>query len=129
MSANGYAPTEISLPVASATISGVVTDQVVSKETRVTRSGSTSVVLAVLLSGVAVTGAITLKLQTALGDTWEDSKTASITTDGMLYLRLLETGAGDQTYLPLLCKVRLVVTTTDAADEVVVEGAWILQGE
>lgn len=121
----GYVPRNVSLPVSP--ISGVVTDEVVSKPFAITAPGSLHLVVKILAEDVAATGTITAKLQTAIDNEWEDSKTVAISADGSFYIKLLAEASGDQTHLPLLGVGRVVITTTNAADEVTVTGVMVLQ--
>lgn len=121
----GYVPRNVSLPVSP--ISGVVTDAAVSKPFAITAPGSLHLVVKISAEDVAATGTITAKLQTAIDSGWEDSKTVEIDDDGDFYIKLLAESSGDQTYLPLLGVGRVVITTTNAADEVTVTGVMVLQ--
>ena len=125
---NGWSAKELILSPDNV-IAGVVTDQVVAAADgyAITAGGALNQVIRIVASGVAVTGAITAKLQTSIGTDWEDSKTVSITADGTYYIRLNVQVAGDQAFLPLLNKGRLVVTTTNAADEVTIDSVHVLQ--
>lgn len=122
---NGYSPKDVQLPPAP--ISGVVTNQVVSKEFPITAGGSIHFVAKLAVSGVTVVGAITAKLQTAINGDYVDNKTATITAGGNYYISLLAERTADQTFLPLLSSGRVVVTTTNAGDAVTVNVVSVLQ--
>lgn len=113
----------------SVAIAGVVTNRVVSVEYPVTAGGALHKVIKLAASGVTVVGGITAKLQTAISNDWVDSKTVSITADGNFYIKLNVEVAGDQTYLPLLNKARVVITTTNAGDQVTLSAVDVLQEE
>lgn len=110
-------------------ISGIVANSPVSKEYPVTACGSIHHVVKIVASGVTVVGSITAKLQTAIGDDWVDSKTVVISASGNFYIKLLAELAGDQTFLPLLSKARVVITTTNAGDAVTIDAIYKLQDE
>jgi hypothetical protein len=121
-------PKSILLDETAQVIAGVVTDQVVSEEFNIYSEGALSLVIRAEVSGVDVDlGGSTLKLQTAIGDEWEDSKTADITEDGFVYLRLNYANADDKSYLPLLAKGRLVITTENADDNTTVDSLHVIQ--
>lgn len=113
--------------VTAQAISGVVTNQVVSRPYPITAGGSLHHVIKVVASGVTVVGSVTAKLQTAIGSDWVDSKTVAITADGNFYIKLNVEVAGDQTYLPLLNQGRVVITTTNAGDAVTISDVQVLQ--
>lgn len=123
---SGYAATDITL-IPSRAIAGVVTNTPITREDRVSAGGSIHYVVKVAASAVTVVGAITAKLQTAISDDWVDSKTVSITATGNFYIKLMAEVAGDQTFLPLLGKARVVITTTNAGDLVTIDSVNILQ--
>lgn len=123
---SGWSGTEI-LQGSSQAISGVVTNQVISKEAFITAEGALHYVAKIVASGVTVVGTITAKLQTAIGGDWVDSKTATISGNGNFYIKLAVENSSDQTYLPLLNKARIVITTTNAGDAVTVSSIMVLQ--
>lgn len=86
----------------------------------------TSFRLDLVCSAVTVTTAITAKLQTRFSsqESWVDSKTASITGNGVATISLLDTVAGDQSFLPLRPLARVVITT-GASDAVTVDAIWV----
>lgn len=83
-------------------------------------------VIKIKVSAVTVAAAITAKLQTAIGPDYVDSKTVSITGNGSFYIKLLAEAAGDQTYLPLLNKGQ-VVLTTGVGDTATITSVEVLQ--
>lgn len=103
------------------------TDTPVSRTFALSASAATeALVMAVTVSDVTVTTAITLKLQTTLSEIgWVNAKTASITADGVVMLTLHAEKAGDQTYFPLLNNARLVIST-GAGDAVTVDKVEVL---
>lgn len=121
----GYSP--INEANGGAPISGVVTNQPVSKEFPVTAGGSLHFVAKITAAAVTSAGTITAKLQTAIGNDWVDSKTVVISATGIFYIKLNVEVAGDQTFLPLLSKGRVVITTTNASDAVTITAVNVLQ--
>lgn len=93
----------------------------------ITAGGATrGFVVKLKVSAVTVGTAITAKLQTAIGADWVDSKTVAVSATGDFYIKLLPTVSGDQTFLPLLNKGR-VVLTTGSGDTATVDSVNILQ--
>lgn len=113
----------------ASSISGIVTNSPISKEYPITANGSLHHVVKIVASAVTVAGAITAKLQTAIGSDWVDSKTVSITAAGNFYIKLNVEVAGDQTFLPLLNKGRIVITSTNAGDAATIDAIYKLQDE
>jgi len=124
--ANGWSPENYALP--NNAVSGVVTNRVVSREPQLTADGSRNLVVQLKCSGVTVVGSISARIQSGIGSQWEDAKSVTISGNGYFYIKLLENAAGDQTYLPLLAKMRVVVTTTNAGDAVTFDEINVLQG-
>lgn len=123
---NGWSATDISLQ--GKQVSGVVSNSPLTKEASVTAGGSRNGILRLVVSGVTQVGTITPKLQTAIGNTWVDVKSGSaITADGSQYIRWNIEVSGDQSVLPLLDKLRVVVTTTNASDALTVSSCELLQ--
>jgi hypothetical protein len=119
-SAENYAQTP------DAEVGASETNRVVSRNWAVSSDGALNCVIAIDCEDVTDTTEITAKLQTAIGDVWEDSKTVTITANDRYYIKLNIEVAGDQTYLPLLNECRLVVTT-GTGDAVTVTGVYVLQ--
>ncbi len=122
--ANGWAPNNVEIVK---TYSGVLTNEPISKEFPITAGGSKNMVIKVKASAVTAVGTLTLKLQSALGNDWVDAKTTTISSAGSVYIRLNIEVAGDQTFLPLLNKGRIVLTTTNAGDSLALTSVEILQ--
>lgn len=124
---NGYSTQAQSLTIAPV-IAGITTNQVISREGfPITAGGAQHFVAKIVASGVTVVGAVTAMLQTAIGSDWQDSKTVTISADGIYYIKLLAERTADQTFLPLLNKGRVVVTTTNAGDAVTIASVDVLQ--
>lgn len=121
---NGWSPTDYGIPGA---VVGVVANQAASKEFPITARGALTLVIKVTVSDVTNVGTQTLKLQTAIGNDWVDSKSTTFTASGSSYIKLLSEAAGDQTYLPLLSKGRVVLTQTNAGDEATITKVEVLQ--
>jgi hypothetical protein len=124
--ANGYAVGD-SIGLMGVSVSGVVANSPISREYPITAGGSLHHVVKIEASGVTVVGSITAKLQTAIGTDWVDSKTVAITGNGSFYIKLLAEAAGDQSFLPLLNRGRLVITTTNAGDMATIAAVFRLQ--
>jgi hypothetical protein len=123
---NAWSAKDIAL---SSPISGVVTKLPVSKEASVSASGSRNGIIKLSYSGVTQVGTITPILQTAIGADWVDVKSGSaITASGIQYIRWNVEASGDQSVLPLLNKLRVVVSTTNAGDAILVSSIELLQG-
>jgi len=108
-------------------VSGVVTNLAASTEFPITAGGSTSMVIKITSSNVTVVGSITAKLQSAIGADWVDAKTVTITASGASYIKLNVNIAADQTHLPLLNRGRIVLTTTNAGDQITVSDVRVVQ--
>lgn len=124
---NGYSPSDDLKLQGQSAVTGVVTNRVISKEHSVTGQGSQHFVVKVKVSSVTNVGTQTLKLQTALGSDWVDSKSATFTAASDVYIKLMAEVAGDQTYLPLLNRVRMVLSQTNAGDIVTIDSVEFLQ--
>lgn len=123
---NGWSATDVSLQ--GKVVSGVVTNEPITKEPGVTAGGALNGVLRLVVTNVTQVGTITPKLQTAIGDTWVDVKSGTaITAASTQYIRWNIEVAGDQAVLPLLNKLRVVMTTTNASDTVTVASCELLQ--
>ncbi len=122
--ANGWSASDYVIP---GTVTGVVSNQPISKEFPITARGALNCVFKITVAGVTNVGTQTLKLQTAIGSDWVDSKSTTFTADGAYYIKLQTTLAGDQTYLPLLNKGRIVLTQTNAGDIATVSKVEVVQ--
>lgn len=124
---NGYSPSDYAITGA---VSGIVTDQPISREFSISAGGSLNFVVKVAISGVNHVGTQTVKLQTAMnGSDWVDSKSATFTANGNVYIKLQTTASGDQTYLPLLCKGRIVLSQTNGSDAATIGNVYVLQDQ
>lgn len=122
---NGWSAKQIA---ASVLVTGVQTNAPVSHQSNVTAGGALNGIIKLVVSGVTQVGTITPKLQTANGEDWVDVKSgAAITAGGIQYIRWNIEVAGDQAVLPLLNKMRVVVTTTNAGDAVTISSIEVLQ--
>lgn len=119
-SANDYAIT--------GAVSGIVTDWPVSRQFPLYSGGAIDgIVLKIVTSSVTHVGTQTLKLQTAIGSDWVDSKTATFTAAGATYIKILGNASADQGFLPLLNKGRVVITQTNAGDIATIVSCELLQ--
>lgn len=103
-----------------------VSNSPVSKEFPVTAGGAIHMAIKIVASAATVAAGITAKLQTAIGSDWVDSKTVAVTAAGNFYIKLNVEVAGDQTFLPLLNKGRIVITS-GAGDSVTISEVDVLQ--
>lgn len=120
-----WVPNDITLGP-SQVVGASATDTPISKEFKITSAGARMLVAAVKVSAVTVTTGITAKLQTTMGElSYVDSKTATISSNGTVYIKLLAENSSDQTYLPLLNKGRIVLTT-GTGDTATIDSVLIL---
>lgn len=123
---NAWIPRLVSLPTAPV-IGASQTDVAVSNKFTITAGGSTSMVVAIKASGVTAGAGITAKLRSSIGNnTPVDSKTAAITTNGIVLIKLNINISADQTHLPLL-SIGEVVLTTGAGSAATIDAVWVLQ--
>lgn len=121
--AQGYRPYEVGLNGGNGVTQAIgasETNTPISKEFPISAGGAR--MLAVSITTGTNVGTATAKLQTAMyGQEWEDSKTVTLTAGAgdVFYITLLDTKAGDQTFLPLFDKCRVVVTTAAASSAVI----------
>lgn len=124
---NGWSADDRSLAIGTSKVVGASqSNLVISREYPITAGGSIHHVVKIVASSVTVSAGITAKLQSAIGSDWQDSKTAVISANGIVYIKLNAETAGDQTFLPLLNKGRVVITT-GAGDAVTIDSINILQ--
>lgn len=125
---NGWSSKDVTFSTPGAQVIGAsATNTPITCEFPITAGGATTgFVVKAVFSGVTVAAGITAKLQTAIGSDWVDSKTVAVSATGNFYIKLLPTVAGDQTFLPLLNKGR-VVLTTGAGDTAAVTSVEVLQ--
>jgi len=101
------------------------TDFPVSQEVPLSAAGALRMVVAITAS--SVTGTVDLKLQSSVvSGEWVDAKSTTISAAGTVYIKLLAEAAGDQTYLPLLNKAR-IVATTGAGEDITVSSVLFIQ--
>lgn len=121
---NVWHPKDVA-PEASKAIAASQTDAAISDPFTITAQGSQHMVVCVIAS--AVTGTVDIKLQTSIGDTeWVDSKATTIAAAGRAYIKLNAETAADQTYLPLLSRGRVVVTT-GVGEDITVSNVYVIQ--
>lgn len=126
-----YTPQDKKLPSLQPIV-GVVTEQSIA-EFGVTDGGSKNLRVSIRCSGVTVVGSIAAKLQMAVtsNDTYVDlagaNASVSITADGIVHLRQNIEVAADQPNMPLLKHLRVVLTTTNAGDEITIDNVYLLQ--
>ena len=120
--AQGWSPREVGLAGSGNTqsVGASLTNEPISAVFPVSAGGAR--MMAVSITTGTNVGTVTAKLQTAMyGTEWEDRKTVTLTAGAgdVFYITLLDTLAGDQTYLPLFDKCRVVVTTAGASSTVI----------
>lgn len=113
-------------------IAGVVTNEAISSEFGLSAGGALNLRVDLEVSGVTVVGSIDAKLQhRSPGGTFADlagaNATVSITADGVVSLRQNVQVAADQPNMPLRKMMRVVLTTTNAGDEVTIDKVWLQQ--
>lgn len=124
---NAWIPRLVSLPQSPTVVGASATNTPISKTFTITSGGSTSLVVAIKASSVTAGAGITAKLRTGIGNnTPVDSKTAAITADGIVLIKLNINIAADQTHLPLL-SIGEVVLTTGAGSAATIDAVWVLQ--
>lgn len=122
---SGYSPKEVvQSPV---TVTGIATNQVVSKEFPITEGGSLNLVIKIKAAAVTSVGTLTAKLQTAIDSDFVDSKTVVVTATGDFYIKFNVEVTADQGFLPLLSRGRIVLTTTNAGDAATISSVAVLQ--
>jgi hypothetical protein len=124
---NGWSPNEVKLANVSSLGAGL-TDSVVSKVFRISAGGSKNIAVVLTVSGVTAGSGITAKLQTGMDGVFVDSKTAAVTTAGLVAIKLNVHASADQTFLPLLASGRVVITTAAGAS-LTVDSINVLQEE
>ena len=72
----------------------------------------------------AGTGTLKLQVRFSKDQDWIDTKSATVTADGIFTIKFLDTVAADQQYLPLRPQGRLVATTT-SSDAFTVDAVYI----
>jgi hypothetical protein len=123
---NGWSAKDISLP--GKVIAGVKTNEPATVEAAVTAGGSKNGILKLTVASVTQVGTITPKVQTAIGSDWVDVKSGTaITAAGTQYIRWNVQASGDQSVLPLLNKLRVVITTTNSSDTLTISSCELLQ--
>ncbi len=123
---NGWSANDIA--ITGIIVSGVQSNFPVTKEDRVSAGGALNGIVKLVYSSVTQVGTITPKVQTANGSDWVDVKSGSaITAAGIQYIRWNIEVAGDQAVLPLLNRMRVVLTTTNAGDVLTIDKCEFLQ--
>jgi len=129
--ANGLSPKSIKY-TGIAPIAGVVANSPISEESALTAGGSLNFRVDLKVSGVTVVGSITAKLRhKSPGGTYSDlaGANASVTVTAAGYYSLTQSvqRAADQANMPVKSMIQVVITTTNAGDEVTVDDVWIQQ--
>lgn len=130
--ASGYSPKDIVLD-GLAPISGVVTNQAISKDTGISWDSAFRLRVDVVASGVTVVGAVTAKLQHRPPNTstWIDlagaNATVAITAAGVFSITQLVERTADQANMPIRKQIRVVLTTTNAGDAATIGSIYLYQ--
>lgn len=127
----GYSPKDIKLDGLAA-ISGIVTNQAISKDTGLTSGGALHLRVDIKVSGVTQVGTITAKLQhRAPNGSFEDlagaNASVTITAAGIVTLTQLVERSADQANMPIRKQLQVVLTTTNAGDALTIDNIWIYQ--
>jgi hypothetical protein len=120
-----YVSRNLILDGAGKTLAANETDTVVSETLRI--NNPTHLIVDFYVSAVTNgSGTIVAEVQDSSGqDSWNSGKqSAAITSTGWKTIRLLDTVAGDATYLPLRPLVRLTATT-GAADAITITNVMV----
>jgi hypothetical protein len=106
--------------IAKTVIAGAVTAQDVSTPFRPTYESSMNLRVAIKVTDVTVVGSIDAYLYEYVAGSWVavTGKTVSITADGTFEMRVV--ASADATLVPLADQLKVVITTTNAGDEVTV---------
>ena len=128
---NGLSPKDIKL-AGLQPIAGVVTNEAVSQDAGLTAGGCLNLRVTVEASSVTVVGSITAKLQHrspggAFADLAGANASVTITADGSFSMRQNVQVSADQANMPLHKQVRVVLTTTNAGDEITIDKIYIQQ--
>lgn len=125
---NGWSSKNYALgsDVGGTPVGASATNTPVSKEFPITAGGALNMAIKIVASAATVAVGITAKLQTAVGGDWVDSKTVAIVSTAPAYIKLNVEVTADQTFLPLLNKGRVVITT-GAGDSVTISEVDVLQ--
>ena len=113
-------------------IVGIVTNEAISQEFGLSAGGSLNLRLDLEVSGVTLVGSITAKLQhRSPGGSFADlagaNASVSITADGVVSMTQNVQVAADQPNMPIRKMVRVVLSTTNAGDEVTIDKVYLSQ--
>lgn len=123
---NGWTPKDVTLS-SGKVVSASQTNVAISTDFSITAGGSKNMVVAVKASSVTAGAGVTAKLQTGIKGTFSDSKTASITGNGYVFIRLNVQDTDDQDFLPLLDIGRVVLTTGGSGATATIDQVLVLQ--
>lgn len=128
---NGYSPKDIKLQQLQP-IAGVVADQAISEDVGLHWGSVCRLRVDVKASAVTVVGSITAKLQHrspngSFVDLVGANASVVISADGLFTITQLVERSADQPNMPIRKQIRVVITTTNAGDEVTVDNVWLYQ--
>lgn len=128
---NGLSPKDVK-KYGLAAISGVVTNSVISEEFGLSAGGSLNLRIDLEVTGVTVVGSIAAKLQMrSPGGSYTDlagaNASVAITAAGTFSIRQNVEVAADQPNMPLQKMCRVVLTTTNAGDQVTISAIYVQQ--
>ena len=113
-------------------VAGVIANTPISEDFGLSAGGSKYMRVDLEVSGVTVAGSITAKLQhRSPGGSFVDLVGANasviITADGTFGLTQVVDRAADQPNMPLRKQMQVVLTTTNAGDEITIDKVWLTQ--
>ena len=128
---NGLSPKEVRKANLQPVV-GIVTATPISEDFGLSAGGSKYLRVDLEVSGVTVAGAISAKLQhRSPGGPFVDlvgaNATVSITANGVFSMTQVVDRAVDQPNMPLRKQVQVVLTTTNAGDEITINRVWLQQ--
>lgn len=128
MSRAGFTTKDLRKNLGSITVGASQTDVEIGPAFAIRGDLITAFLVDIESSAFTLGAGITVKLQVRSSNlqAWADSKTASATAVGTTTIKLLDTIAGDQTFLPLKPQARVVVTT-GAGSSITVSNIFALE--
>lgn len=128
---NGLSPKDVKL-AGLAPISGIVTNSAISEEFGLSHGGSLHLRVDLEVTGVTVVGAITAKIQhrspgSSFADLAGANASVSIAANGVVSITQAVERAADQANMPIRKMCRIVLTTTNAGDQVTISKIYVQQ--
>lgn len=119
---------------ATVAVSGIVTNQVISKQPiLLTNQGALALRVSLEVSSVTVVGAITARIQQATpngtyANLGSANSSVSITGNGSFIINLNCYRTADAADMPLSQSIRVVLSTTNAGDRITIDKLYVQQG-